>query len=440
MKCAVIVPVGPGHEEAFGVCRNTIELAWAHGQGPFDGLEILPMWDLEGRYGRSARRNDGIDLAREKGCEWIFFLDADDLLNAPAFADFAKYHEHYDAVWGNICENIYGTLDASIRKGQLPETTRIEDILRYDPYLTLQMGHFVRTECAAAVKFDTEMNAGEDFKYYLGLWERFRCAKVQQIFFINRRGHHSSGPRGADADMWRNAVQRIIRDHCAARELVCDVMHDDKTAKFLIADPFDTIQAHHGHGKFFEIKELVALRSMLGRNKTIVEVGANVGNHLVFYAQHMNARKIFPFEPNPDAVRLLNRNIEMNGLEDLIDGRGIGIGAGAQYGRFAVELAHEHNLGAARLSDSAGGELEVRPLDEMLKGEKVDFMKIDVEGMEFDVLEGANELIAVNKPMLMVEVFNEKADRFRNWCAEHGYSVVTAFPCVNAINFVAMAA
>jgi len=149
-------------------------------------------------------------------------------------------------------------------------------------------------------------------------------------------------------------------------------MHDDKTAKFLIADPFDTIQAHHGHGKFFEIKELVALRSMLGRNKTIVEVGANVGNHLVFYAQHMNARKIFPFEPNPDAVRLLNRNIKMNGLEDLIDGRGIGIGAGAQYGRFAVELAHEHNLGAARLSDSAGGELEVRPLDEMLKGEKVD--------------------------------------------------------------------
>lgn len=439
MKCAVIIPIAPHQQDDFETCCQMVERAWAYGQGPFTAFEIVPVWDTSGSMTRAERRNTGIDIARARACEWIFFLDAPDLMNASAFADFVHYHDRYDAVWGNICENTQGTNDVELRQGQIITASHIDEILRHSPELTLRIAHFVRTDCAHEVRFDASMSAGEEYKYFLDLWGRYRCAKVAHVFSIERRPHmpdaHSVG--GA---AWNRAVAQIVLEHCRSRELVCDVVFDDKTAHFVIDDPFDIIQRHHGHGFFFEIKELVALRGMLGRNKTIVEVGANVGNHLVFYAQHMNARKIFPFEPNPDAVRLLNRNIEMNGLGDLIDGRGIGIGAGAQYGRFAVELAHEHNLGAARLSDSAGGELEVRPLDEMLKGEKVDFMKIDVEGMEFDVLEGANELIAVNKPMLMVEVFNEKADRFRNWCAEHGYSVVTAFPCVNAVNFVAMAA
>src|SRR3546814_4704911 len=57
------------------------------------------------------RCNTGIDIARSRDCEWIFFLNAMDLLNASAFVDFAHYHADLDAVWGNICENILGTND-----------------------------------------------------------------------------------------------------------------------------------------------------------------------------------------------------------------------------------------------------------------------------------------------------------------------------------------
>lgn len=197
MKCAVITPVGPGHKETYETCRRSIEAAWEHGQGPFKALEILPMWDLEGQHGRSARRNAGIDEAAALGCDWLFFLDADDLFNVGAFAAFGKYYDRYDAVWGNICENIFGTDQLKLREGQLVATESVADILSTPPFLTLQMGLFVRTECAAAVKFDTEMDTGEDFKFYLGLWSKYRCAKVPEIFFINRRGYHSTGPRSA---------------------------------------------------------------------------------------------------------------------------------------------------------------------------------------------------------------------------------------------------
>lgn len=444
MKCAVITPIGPGHEEAYQVCRRSIEAAWDHGHGPFEALEILPMWDLEGKHGRSARRNTGIDEAAALGCDWLFFLDADDLMNLGAFAAFAKYCDHFDAVWGNICENVFGSDEVKLRENQLISTTRIEDILSTPPFLTLQMGHFVRTACAQAVKFDVDMDTGEDFKYYLGLWSRFRCAKVAEVFFINRRGHHSGGPRSANGAQWTQAVQKVVLDHCKGRELYCDVAFDNKVTRFAIDNPFDIIQQHHALGQFFEIDELRVLREVVGSGKSIVEVGANVGNHLAFYAQHMKPKRIFPFEPNPAAVNLLTRNIEANGFAPVVDQRGIGIGAGARYGTFSVVLPYDDNLGAARLAHGGAEEgteqVEVYPLDERLKGEAVDFIKIDVEGMEFDVLDGASELISRNKPVLMVEVFRDKIPAFESWCATHGYAVKTSFPCVHAVNFLAVAA
>ena len=440
MKCAVITPVGPGHKDTYEICHRSIEAAWDHGHGPFEALKILPMWDLEGQHGRSARRNAGIDEAAALGCDWLFFLDADDLFNVGAFVAFGKYCDRYDAVWGNICENMFGTEQIKLREGQLVATESIGDILSTPPFLTLQMGHFVRTECAAAVKFDTEMNAGEDFKFYLGLWRKYRCAKVPEIFFINRRGYHSTGPRSADGQQWTRAVQSVIHDCCKALNFSCAVNFDGKATRFAIDNPFDIIQQHHLQGQFFEIDELKVVRDVVGPGKTIVEVGANIGNHLAFYAHHMDSKKIFPFEPNPAAINLLRRNIEANGLDEVVDARGIGIGAGASYGTFSVELPYDNNLGAARLAKSGEGQLEVYPLDERLKGEAVDFIKIDVEGMEFDVLAGAAQIIDQNRPVLMVEVFRDKISDFEAWCRSHGYKIKNRFHCIHAVNFLAVAA
>lgn len=438
MKCAVITPVGPGHEEDYEVCKGTIERAWSHGQGLFTGLEIVPMWDLEGAYGRSARRNDGIAEAQRLDCDWIFFLDADDLMNQSAFEEVAPYLAEYDAVWGNICETAYGGSDVKLRDHQLIRIEKIDDVLLHDPALTLQMGHFVRTECAAATGFDAEMDTGEDFKYYLGLWERYRCIKAPHVFFINRRGHHSTGPRSADGRQWREAVQGVISGHCRGRNFAVQVTHDGSEAEFHISNPFDIIQNCHKRGAYFELKELEYLRKSLGKGRRILEVGANVGNHVVFYAKLMEAKKIYPFEPNPDSVRLLKANISANGLRPVVDSRGIGIGAGARFGKFSVSQADNNNLGAARLK--SGGEIKVYPLDAKMQGEKIDFMKVDVEGMEFDVLDGARKLIEANRPVLMIEVFRDRLADFEAWCETNEYRVVHRFDYVNAVNYLAVAA
>jgi SAM-dependent methyltransferase len=217
MKVGIITPIGPGHESSYQATIESIQTAWHNHRGSFTGLEVIDMPDPQGHHGRSARRNDGIAEGLRRGCDWLFFLDADDLLSPYAFEEVAEHLANNDAVWGNICESAFGANEVTLRKNQLPQTENIEDILRTDPYLTLQMGHFVRARIAAEVRFDESLDAGEDFRYYLKVWDKYRCKKVPSVFFINRRGHHSRGPRSADAQQWRASVEREIADFVARR-------------------------------------------------------------------------------------------------------------------------------------------------------------------------------------------------------------------------------
>ena len=124
--------------------------------------------------------------AAAKAYDWIFFLDADDLLNFHAFEEVAPFLPEYDAIWGQICETSvenFGT--AHLRAGQKTEIQDFEELLQTDPFHALQMGHFVRTPIAMALGFDESMDAGEDYKYYYSLWSEFRCVKVPMIFFLN---------------------------------------------------------------------------------------------------------------------------------------------------------------------------------------------------------------------------------------------------------------
>ena len=65
MKCAVITPVGPGHEALLAEsCAPSIAQAKAFGQGPFEVVDHLVMDDTRGEHGRSNRRNEALQQAR----------------------------------------------------------------------------------------------------------------------------------------------------------------------------------------------------------------------------------------------------------------------------------------------------------------------------------------------------------------------------------------
>ncbi|MDH5537364.1 MAG: FkbM family methyltransferase [Betaproteobacteria bacterium] len=203
---------------------------------------------------------------------------------------------------------------------------------------------------------------------------------------------------------------------------------------FCVANPFDMVQRHFLAGRFFEHDELQALRTLVQPGATLVEVGANVGNHVVFYARFLHPRKIIVLEPLDAAAVELKRNLELNGVR-CADLEHVGMAAGDARRRYKAVTRDPNNLGATRLVAADDGTIESVPLSELVNG-PVDFIKIDVEGMEMEVLEGAADLIRCQQPKLMVEVGNDRLATFDAWRKASRYEVVRRFPYVHAVNFI----
>lgn len=432
-RCVVVTPVGPGHEALAEQARASVAAACQAGTGPFAEVAFVPLLDLEGAHGRSSRRNDGIRYALAKQFDWIFFLDADDLMAREAFTAVAPYVEDHDAVFGQITVFDPVKMEAEVRPHQMGATSSLADVLRFDPAFSLQMGHFVRTSAAASIGFDTALNTGEDFKYYLELWRQYRCTKLAQTLFYNRRGQHSTGPRSADGRQWRLSVNKVFEAFCARYPQAVTFSCDGQQIQFVLGNPRDLIHQHWMAGHFFESEELAYLREKVGPHATILEVGANVGNHVVYYGRFMKPAKIIPIEPNPAAIALLKQNIGLNHVKN-VDLSLLGFGIGDTYGHFDMEIEDQGNIGAARLLADAKGSVEVFPLDAKYAG-PVDFMKIDVEWMEMEALRGAEKLIAKNRPKIYIEIMHANTEAFRAWAEENHYRIERTFPYVNADNF-----
>lgn len=202
MKCEVIIPVGPGHEEIVNEAAASVEMAYQYNPGKFTQVMVNAVDDSKGKHGRSAARNKAIENSK---ADWLFFLDADDLMHPQAFENFVYNNGEYDGYWGTIMEYRDGCI---LERFQVPYINKFEDLLLYDPYFTLQMGFFVRREVMPL--FDESMNCGEDWKAFIHLWKNHKCVKINHPLMVNRRGFHSKGPKSADGGDWRKAVENLI--------------------------------------------------------------------------------------------------------------------------------------------------------------------------------------------------------------------------------------
>lgn len=184
----------------------------------------------------------------------------------------------------------------------------------------------------------------------------------------------------------------------------------------------DPVQRCHRQGKFYEDEELAVLKSVFPLGGTFVDIGANVGNHSLFIASFLSPARVIPFEPNPIAYKLLLANICLNGLQDMFDLSNLGIGlSDVDASGYAMEK-RGRNLGAAKMLPDSG-DIMVERGDTRLAKVTPDLIKIDVEGMEMQVLGGLEETVARARPWLFVEVDDSNADAFAAWAEAHAYTV-----------------
>lgn len=166
------------------------------------------------------------------------------------------------------------------------------------------------------------------------------------------------------------------------------------------------------HGKWNEPETHKLIAHVMDKLKvTFVEVGANIGEILIDIAAHPNCDKAIAFEPNPDAITVINKNIELNLLSNCtVINKALGHVKTSQRMSFGSHSPTASLLYTEFLM-STGVDVEVSTLDSEINASAHPvsdiILLIDVEGYELNVIRGAWDLISVSKPLIIFEYHQE---------------------------------
>ncbi len=158
--------------------------------------------------------------------------------------------------------------------------------------------------------------------------------------------------------------------------------------------------------------EMVNLFKTLAQNsETIIDVGANIGCTSILFGTI--AKQVYSFEPSPTTYGFLKSNLEQSGLKNI---RTMQMGLGSQTSEFKLHYSPMNRAGAFVTSDKMGSvyateSISIRRMDDVLKPLNlagIDLIKIDVEGFEKHVIQGAVETLATYKPIVVLEL--------NHWC------------------------
>jgi FkbM family methyltransferase len=144
-------------------------------------------------------------------------------------------------------------------------------------------------------------------------------------------------------------------------------------------------------------------RQKVLRGTTAVDVGANLGIHSLVLARCVQSHgSVFSYEPNKALCERVCENLKLNGTQNVIL-RNLGAGASDSTLRFEP-MEGEFNVGLGRFDPRGPIEIPVVRLDTDLHvSGRISLIKVDVEGMELEVIRGASALLVQHRPALVLE-------------------------------------
>jgi FkbM family methyltransferase len=168
-------------------------------------------------------------------------------------------------------------------------------------------------------------------------------------------------------------------------------------------------KAFDQYGEFSE-GEIDLFRLFAADKNVVLDIGANIGAHSLFFAKAVGPDgQVHAFEPQRIVFQILCANMALNHITNAYC---YNIALGKRFGKVLVPQVQpweSFNFGGLSLGGyDFGEEVEVKTVDG-LKLSKCDFIKIDAEGMELEVLMGAANTLKKLQPIMYVE--NDRQDK-----------------------------
>jgi len=390
--------------------------------GEFSAVRVLR---LAGEHGgdEATARLRAADLAHGAGCNWMIALRPGESLAPDALELIAPALASFDAIFG--AAHLRNSHESVVKQSRLA----FDDPGRL-PHALLNWwvpdSHIARTEVTARILDGIVRRSVESWEidYLFEIWGSARCLKTAQPLLLV---DEPPTPRTA-------AERRAITERLAVDPVYMPVVYGEALYHLPYTGLNAGIEREQTRGLFFEAFELEELRKRVKPGARIVDVGANTGNHTVFFAGPMKAARVTPLEPLPRASAALRASIMRNNLAN-VDLSLLGIGLSDRAGKARLATSERGGMGATSLVPDPTGEIAVETLDSVI-GDPVDLLKIDVEGMELQALAGAKELIRRNRPLIFIEIANENTLEFSAWLKEAGYRVARIFPDKGHANYL----
>lgn len=169
------------------------------------------------------------------------------------------------------------------------------------------------------------------------------------------------------------------------------------------------------------------LDRILRPGMVVVEVGANIGALTVPIAKKLGRRgMVYAFEPQVGVFQVLCANLALN---DLVNVQALNAGCAAEAGWLGIlrpDPARANNFGGFSLAALAGdGPVRIRleTLDEVIEAPRVHLIKADVEGMEIEVLRGAQRIVSRHRPFLYLEAHDDGGAGLMRYVHALGYDI-----------------
>ena len=177
---------------------------------------------------------------------------------------------------------------------------------------------------------------------------------------------------------------------------------------------------HHLSQQFTEAKELAMIKNHVGEVGAVAEIGCLVGNHSVFFLKNLKPSRLTIIDASQTSLAHAKTNVDLN----------LGDPPSAE-----VDFVHSavgKESGSITFFDET---VEVNPLDKLL-ARPYDFIKIDVDSMEIDALQGAYQFIQQHRPKIMIEVLHILKEPFHEFLASVNYRIVEQIDSLDYSNYL----
>jgi FkbM family methyltransferase len=173
------------------------------------------------------------------------------------------------------------------------------------------------------------------------------------------------------------------------------------------------------------------LKQILRADDVFLDIGANCGAITLVAASIIQTGKIYAFEPGPIIRSRLQANLDLNpNLKDIVQVVPLGLGQQRCQLSYFEDQTYRGNGGL--FQNNQGATVEVLPLDEWVTLEnltKVDVIKLDVEGMEYEVFLGSKTVLTTYHPTIYFETLP-------SFFADKPYSIRTIYEFLTSLGYV----